>query len=205
MSRIIHLSGKTNDSADCSTVFLMKLGWTLYKKSFIFCFIFSLEAAGMAPLRRISIHQNQGLLLNLKKQVVTMGNIQKKMERLQQHLQYQASDSSIIYLIIFLVGTIKGHCTVIGPTKQGCRKLFRAGRANRAKGASTAPEASRGQRGRIVQKKHFAMFCYYNSLLILAQSKHKNLVRSCPPGQSATGAIPYSGPPSCSLGLIYQF
>ena len=99
MSRIIHLSGKTNDSADCSTVFLMKLGWTLYKKSFIFCFIFSLEAAGMAPLRRISIHQNQGLLLNLKKQVVTMGNIQKKMERLQQRLQYQASDSAIVIIL----------------------------------------------------------------------------------------------------------
>ena len=48
--------------------------------------------------------------------------------------------------------------------------------ANCAKGASRAPEASRGQLGRIVQKRHFAMICYYNSLLILAQSKYKILV-----------------------------
>ena len=52
--------------------------------------------------------------------------------------------------------------------QQGCRKLFRAGGANRAKGASRAPEASRG---RIVQKMQFAMFCYYYSLLLLAQTK----------------------------------
>ena len=31
--------------------------------------------------------------------------------------------------------------------KQGCRKLFRAEGANRAKGASIAPEASRGLAG----------------------------------------------------------
>ena len=35
------------------------------------------------------------------------------------------------------------------------------------------PKANRGQRGRNVQKRCFAMFCYYNFLLILAQSKHR--------------------------------
>ena len=39
-------------------------------------------------------------------------------------------------------------------------------------GKSRAAGANRGQWGWIVQKRHFAMFCYYNSLLILAQSKH---------------------------------
>ena len=81
-----------------------------------------------------------------------------------------------------------------GACDQRCRKLFRAGGANRSKGASRAPEASRVHQGRIVQKRHFAMFCYYNSLLILAKSKHKKIGTLLPPGQRATGAVTYSGP-----------
>ena len=57
------------------------------------------------------------------------------------------------------------------------------------KGASRAPEANRGQRRGIVQKRHFAMFCYNNSLLILEQSKQKNLVHPCLPGKRATGGV----------------
>ena len=38
---------------------------------------------------------------------------------------------------------------------------------------SRAAGANRRQWWRIMQKSHFAMFCYYNFLLILAQSKLK--------------------------------
>ena len=39
---------------------------------------------------------------------------------------------------------------------QGCRKLFRAGEVNSAKGASRALDATRGQLGQMVYKQHFA-------------------------------------------------
>ena len=55
---------------------------------------------------------------------------------------------------------------------KGAGSYLGQGGANRAKGASWAPKANRGQRGRNVQERYFAMFCYYNSLLVLAQSKH---------------------------------
>ena len=38
-----------------------------------------------------------------------------------------------------------------------------------AGGESRAAGANRGQWGQIMQKRHFAMFCYYYFLLILAQ------------------------------------
>ena len=86
---------------------------------------------------------------------------------------------------------------------QGCQKLFRAGGANRMKGASRAQEASRCQRERIVQKRHFAMFCYYNSLLILAQLKHKKFGTLWPPlaplGKGRLGQSPTLAPCAAPL------
>ena len=71
---------------------------------------------------------------------------------------------------------------------QGCRKLFRAGGRIARKGHRGHRRRVAGQRGRIMKKRHFAMFCYYDLLLILAQSKHKKLVHS--PGGALT---PISG------------
>ena len=88
-------------------------------------------------------------------------------------------------------------------SNQGCWKLFRAGGANRAKEASRAPEANRGQRGQIVQKRHYAWFCYCNFLLILAQSRHKKfgtLLLPWAKGHRGSRLLWH-----CTLGLIYQF
>ena len=64
------------------------------------------------------------------------------------------------------------------------------------RGCESRERGIREQRVRIVQKRHFARFCYYYSLLIIAQSKHKKkLVHSCPPGHWATEAVANSGPP----------
>ena len=65
---------------------------------------------------------------------------------------------------------------------------------NRAKGASRAPAANRGQRGQIVQKMHFAMFCYYKFLLILAQSKYQMFDALLPPWAKGGSGSPVLWP-----------
>ena len=78
---------------------------------------------------------------------------------------------------------------------QGCRKLFRAGDGEGEGGANRgiqAPEANRGQWGWIGRKRHFAMFCCYNSLS----------------GIRATWAVAYSGPavlhPWLNLSILIE-
>ena len=66
------------------------------------------------------------------------------------------------------VGSYSGQGGRIARTGHPGRRKRIAG----SRGKSRAAGANRGQRGQIVQKRHFAMFCCYNSLLILAQSKH---------------------------------
>ena len=61
----------------------------------------------------------------------------------------------------------QGLCWILLTWYQGCWKLFRAGGESRETGIQGAGGESRGQ---IVQKRHFTVFCYYTSLLILAQS-----------------------------------
>ena len=69
-----------------------------------------------------------------------------------------------------MIYNLSAETCILSLETQGCCKLFRAGGANRAKRAS---RANRRQWGLIVQKKYFVMFCYYNFLLVLAQSKHQ--------------------------------
>ena len=67
--------------------------------------------------------------------------------------------------------------------------IARKGHPGRRKRIAGSGGVSRGQRGRIIQKRHFAMFCYYNFLLIFAQSKHQKFGALLSPRKRGAGAV----------------
>ena len=78
--------------------------------------------------------------------------------------------------------TIEIFFTLVVSMVTGVPEVIRGrGGANRAKGASRTRGANHRQRGRVAKTRHFAMFCYHNFFLLLAQSKHKKFDALLPP------------------------
>ena len=107
--------------------------------------------------------------------------------------------------VYLLSGAIENVCAGLPEVIQGRGGGKSCERGIQGAGGERAVRANRGQRGRILQKRHFAMFCYYNFLLILVQSKHKNRYTLSPLGKGLQGQTPTLAPLSCTLGLICQF
>ena len=76
-----------------------------------------------------------------------------------------------------------------------------------AGGESWAVRANHGQWGQIAQKRHFTMFCYYNFLLTLGQSKREKFGTLLPLWAKGDRGSHLLWPrcPAPFQGLIYRF